>query len=195
MDHGSVLGPAAGRVDAPRLRGRRDQHRARHGAGLPERLVERGNGGRAACCLESELRIGVKLVVRRRVFHRDLVGLHFQLFRDQHRHRRVDALPDLDLRNDGGHVAGLVDPDEGARREVRSRRVRSRAICAEHRRVDRNQQAAPGGDAGAQEGTPRQPGVDGRCLGGKTLHVHFQPPCFALPSSFAAYLIASRMRT
>ena len=69
--------------------------------------------------MEVEYRIGVELVVGRRMLEADLVEPDLELFREEHGHRRVHALPHLDLPHDHGHAAIGADANEGVGREDR----------------------------------------------------------------------------
>jgi hypothetical protein len=62
----------------------------------------------------------------------DTLDRHFEFFRDQHRYRRVDALPHLDLGNHERHLARAVDLHERVRREHAVLR-RFDTVAAHHR--------------------------------------------------------------
>ena len=132
VDHLPGLRVAARRIDLPLLRGRVDQHDARGGAGAAHRLPRKADRRRTAGELAAEQRVHEEFFVGRRVIERDRVERHFELFGDQHRDRRIDALAHLDLRNHQRDLARRVDLDERVRREHAALR-RFDGVAADHR--------------------------------------------------------------
>src|SRR3989454_11545560 len=127
--------------------------------------------------LIAEERVGVELVVGRSVLELDLVQSYLELFRQEHRHRRVCALAHFDLIHDQRDPAVRADANERVRRE-RGRRCRG------------------GGRLGArpfthlaaeQEPTPRGGEHDYEVASRYRVRGHARAP-------FAACLIAARMR-
>ena len=100
MDHFAFFSVAGRWIDAPGLRCCLDEKCASGGAGFAQRFPEGAHGGRTAGHLELDERIGVKLVVGRRVFDVDLAKVNLQFLGDEHRHRRIGALAHLDLAYD-----------------------------------------------------------------------------------------------
>ena len=121
MDHLPGLCMTGSRIDLPLLRRGTNQQHTSGGACLAHRIPCVTDRSRAAGQLTAEQRIHEELLVGRRVVERDAVERDFELFRDQHRDRRVDALAHLDLGDHQRHLAGVVDLDKGVRREHPSR--------------------------------------------------------------------------
>ena len=118
----------------PRRRGGRDQHLPRGRADLAHRRVVAGHRGAAAGRLRAVLRIEIALL--------DLDGLpvDVELFSDQHRQRRLDALADFRILADDGDRAVTRDLDERVRHE--RRRWRAAAL---------SEQGAHGLDVGGDD--------------------------------------------
>ncbi len=154
MNHLPGFCMTAGRIDLPLLRGRADQYGACGRAGTAHRLPGIADRRRTAGELAAEQRVHEEFFVRRRVIERDRVERHFELFGDQHRDRRIHALPHLDLRHHQRDFARRVDLDEGVRLEHAVLR-RLIPIAADHgfagllvltggRHAETQQQAAAG---------------------------------------------------
>ena len=161
-------------------------------------LKKAADRGRATGHLKAEQRIAVLLIVGRSVLDPDLSQIDVELIGEQHRLRRIDALPHLHLRQGHGHGAIPSDPDEGARREIGALPARGRG--GRLRQGDLDQQAAPQGCTRAQDGAPRQEefaGIVQLRLAGRVwlLKEHLQPPCLPVAPERAACLIAARIRT
>ncbi len=171
--HDRAVFPYAGRrVHVPPPCGRRLQHHPCGSTRAAQRNVHRSNGGRAAGHLQADERIGVDLVVRRRVFDRHLVDIHLELLGDQHRQRGIGSLAHLDHRHDESHPACAIDSQEGVRRE-RSAGGQGVAHLGERGQAKAELQPPTGG---ARRGDLEK--IPARSL-------HFAPP---------AFLIAARMR-
>jgi hypothetical protein len=143
------------RIDLPALRGRRHQHDARSRTGLAQRVVKAANGFGGARHLDADRRIHIDLVVRGGVLDCDLVDIDFELFREQHRQRRVGPLAHLNLGRDERHFASAVDAQESVRRERRvgGKRVAHFAECGE---PEAEQQTAADGCRRSEKPAPRQ---------------------------------------
>jgi hypothetical protein len=138
--------------DVPGLRGGGDEHRARGRAGLAQDLphpadaVAAGGQLRAAEIRVAELRIG------RRPLVLDPAPVGVELFGEEHRHRRHDALAHLELRqHDRDVVIGAnLYPDvrleeaRGSGRAVRSDQIRE---------ISTDDQPAARGGADLQKGS------------------------------------------
>ena len=68
--------------------------------------------------LNAEQRIAVELVARWRMLDHDLREIGVQLLGEDHGDRSVNALAHLGLRDHQRGLAGIVDADEGIRREL-----------------------------------------------------------------------------
>jgi hypothetical protein len=90
VSHRAVSGSQLARRHVPALRCRLHEHRTRDGAGLTEPVPIGRHGRRAARDLRT-----VELEADRRLLDTHVVPLRVELFRDDHRQRRLDALPDL----------------------------------------------------------------------------------------------------
>ncbi len=111
----AVFGAARGRIDFP-LGGRRpDEHLARHRSDLPVTVELRPGRRRASRHLHAvgRVRVGGR---GRSVFDADLRPVTAELFGNQHRKRRPDALPHLGVRKKHGDA--LVGTDAQKRIRV-----------------------------------------------------------------------------
>ena len=88
--------------------------------------------------LDAENRIAIELVVRRRVFQLNFAEIGVELFGENHRDRRIDALPHLDLRHDQSGLAGVIDANKSVRREFAVGRIGRllRLVRGAHRKVE-----------------------------------------------------------
>ena len=154
MNHLPGFCMTACRIDLPLLRGSADQYGACGRAGTAHRLPGIADRRRTAGELAAEQRVHEELFIRRRVIERDRVERHFELFGDQHRDRRIDALPHLDLRNHQRDFARRVDLDKRVRREhtvlrrlvpiAADHRFAGLLVLADGRHAEAQQQAAAG---------------------------------------------------
>jgi hypothetical protein len=92
MAHRARLRRQLGRRHVPVLRSRGDEHRARRRAGLAQRVVIHRDRQRAA----GELR-AVLGRIDDRLAHFDVLPIGVELFGDDHRQRRLDALADVGI--------------------------------------------------------------------------------------------------
>jgi len=94
--------------------------------------------------LQTEGGIAVKLVVRGACASRHLREIGVEFFGQNHRYRRVDALPHLDLRHDQRCLAFRIDADKGVRREFAGCRIRRlhRFVHRAQRKMKREQESA-----------------------------------------------------
>ena len=110
----AVFRAAGGGIDLPLLRGGLDQHLARHRAGLPVAVEFRPGRGRTAGHLHS---VGcVRVDGRgRRVLDADLRPVAAELFGDQHRQSRPDALAHLRVGKQNRDALVRADAQERVR--------------------------------------------------------------------------------
>ena len=99
--------------NAPRLRGRRDEHRPRRRADAPHRQPVCRRRCTPAGPLVLEL-----LRVERRLFDAPVFPVDVQLLGDEHWQHRLDALADLRVLGDDRDDAGRRDTNEGVRHEI-----------------------------------------------------------------------------
>ena len=169
-------------IDLPRLGCRGHEHRPRGRAGAAQRLVERAHGRRGARLLIAEEFVRVEVVVGRRVLDLDLIQSDLQLLGQEHRHRRVRALPHFDLTDDQGDPAIPADANERVRSEG------SRHCFVGGCKNPRPGLAAPSDEEATTGSRTREEEL-------ATGHrAHGQPPFPAVVVFRAASLMASRMR-
>ena len=108
VDHRAALRPAARRLDAPFLRRRGDQDRARARARFAQRLPRRPHARAAAGALKAEDRIDVRLVGRGEL-EADLRPVGFELLGQQHRKRGRHTLAHLRAIHDDEHAVVGAD--------------------------------------------------------------------------------------
>src|SRR5262245_49512604 len=114
---------AAFRRHLPSIGGRLDEHGSRDCTRFAQWGPERTNGRRPACGLNAERRIGIKLLVWRRVMEHDLSDVCVELFGQDRRDAGVDSLPHFDLWHDQRYLAGFVDTDKRVWRERSARGI------------------------------------------------------------------------
>jgi hypothetical protein len=117
VNHLAIFGAALRCRNLPLTRSGLDQAGTRGRSSLAQRLPESADGIRIAGGLDAQHRIEVQLLVGRRVLDAHPLPVRVEFFCDDHRERRVHALPHLDLRTDERHCALTVDADEGVRCE------------------------------------------------------------------------------
>ena len=104
-------------VDLPALCRRLNQHGARRGTRLAQRLPERTDGVGVTGDLDTEDGVAVELVVGWRVFQYDLLVIGVQFLGEDHGDRCVDALTHLNLRHYERRPARRIDANERVGRE------------------------------------------------------------------------------
>jgi len=169
--------------DAPALRGRGDQHRARGRTGLAQLFPRVGDRGGATGALRGPPQ---QVVVARSVGGCAL-DLHLpprgvELVGDDRRQPRVGALAHLQVLAHHRHRVVGADPDEGIGREGRTG-LRGGSLRG-RRHVDAEDQ--PGGERAAS----LEEAAAGDVFDADVVHRHVS----VQPSAFAASLIAARMR-
>ena len=113
MQHLAALRAAGRRIDIPALGRSRHQHRSRGRTGLAQRLPRPADRVRVAGGLHPQQRVGVELLVGRRVLQPHLLEIDLQFFRDQHRDGRVGALAHFDIGHGQRNLPVGRDADEG----------------------------------------------------------------------------------
>jgi len=181
----AVLGGERGLVDAPLLGRGFDEQRPRRGAGGTKTLPRRHDAGAASRDLHVKHGIGV-LGRRGRWLDTDGLPVGVELFGNDHRKRRVDALSHLGLVDDDGHDVVRADAHERVRRE-RPRCVDVAALGPARGDIETEHEARRGRAGGFDKGASRV-----------SLFHHGHTPA-PVPSvsprmSAAAFLIAHRMR-
>ena len=126
VQHLAALRAAGRRIDIPALGRGRHQHGSRGRTGLAQRLPRPADRVRVAGRLHPQQRIGVELLVGRRMLQPHLVEIHLQLFGDQHRDGRVGALAHFDIGHGQHDLPVGRDADEGVGRE----RIGAASACA-----------------------------------------------------------------
>src|SRR5207253_3922014 len=120
-------------VDLPALCRRLNQHGARRGTRLAQRLPERTDGVGVTGDLDTEDGVAVELVVGWRVFQYDLLVIGIQFLGEDHGDRCVNALTHLNLRHYERRLAGRIDANErvGCRSEEHTSELQSRGhlVC------------------------------------------------------------------
>ena len=129
VKHLPPFGAARRRIDVPPLCRGRNQHRSRGCTGFAQRLPRASNGIRIARCLHAQKRIGIELLIRRRVLEPHLLKLDFQLFGDQHRDGRIGPLAHFHISHGQDDLPVGADADERVRSECNGIRRFGLAIC------------------------------------------------------------------
>ena len=119
--------------------------------------------------METEQRLGVEILVGRRMLELHLGEIYFQLLGEEHGYRCVRPLPHFDLVHDQGDATRAVDSDEGVGRE------NGRGLPHQRGQPEAEQQATADRSANSKEGA----------AGNTALAAHLRAP---------ACLIAARMR-
>ncbi len=152
VKHFAALRAAGRRIDVPAARRRRHQHGSRDRTGLAQGPPRPPYRVRVAGGLHAQQRVGVELFVGRRMFEAHLLQVHFQLFGDQHRDRRIGALAHLHIRHDQDDLPVAADADEGVGREaIGAGRF---GFAVGERQAQAQHQAAASGRADLQEPAP-----------------------------------------
>jgi hypothetical protein len=161
---------AACRFDLPLSRRGLNQHGTRARSSLAQRHPERADRVGIAGHLQAEGRIAIELVVRRGVLQRHLREIGVELFGEDHRNRRIDALAHLDLRHHQRGVPVLIDADERVGRELALGHVRRlhRFVRRAHGQMEGKQESAR--QAALQEAAARE------VVGALFCDNHWRPP-------------------
>ena len=140
--------------------------------------------------LSADERIGIELVVRRRVLDRDLVDIDLELFGDQHRDRGIGSLSHLDDRHHERDFAGAIDAQKRVRRERRIARETVAHLAACGQAEAQQQTAADRGGRREPEEIAARRRSEFLRFDRRGLHRHTPPP----RTTPAARLMAARMR-
>ena len=124
VKHFAALCAARRRIDIPPLCRRRHQHGPRSRTGQAQRLPRPAYRVGVAGGLHADERIGVELLVGRRMLEMHLLHLHLQLFGDQHRDGGIGALAHLHIGHGQDDLPITFNADEGVRHEGVVGRVR-----------------------------------------------------------------------
>ena len=177
VQHAARGGGAVAFRHAPLRGGGGDEHLPHRRADLAHARVLRRDGGAAARRLAAVLGVEIALLDG----HRAPVDV--ELVGDDHRQRRLHALPDLGILPDDRHLAVGMDGDERVRRE--RRRLALAALAEELGRI----QIRGDDEAAAGEGGDAEERAAVEC--GSGAH---RPPPLAAVTWVAARLMPSRMR-
>ena len=132
-----------------------NEHQPRRGARRAQRLPEGANGVGIAGDLNPKDWIAVELVIGRRVLQRHLAEIGIEFLGKNHRDRRVDALPHLDLRHHQRCLSGTIDADESVGCKLAFRAVGRlfRLVDGARRKMEAEHEAS--GQTHLQDGAPR----------------------------------------
>ncbi len=145
------LGRAFGRIDAPLVRGRLDQHGPRGGARLAHHVVRAAHARAAAGDPHLTAEEHLVSIARRGLLDRERRQIGVQLLGHDLRDRRIGALTHLDERVVESDPAVGRDPEEG--RHLRGLRS---AGAGHERQTDAEHEAACGDRRAAEEGAPAE---------------------------------------